>query len=384
MSHPLAILTPQFGAPSQTFVQKHVERLQPSRTVVVTQRVDSHHDGTWDRSTPVLELDRPGLPQRGIQSVARRLGWRLPNPSSWAVGSFLRKYGVKVVLGEHLDTSLDWLKIARSMGLRFFGHAHGYDVSERRLLDPRWRTEYQKYNDADGVITMSQFSRTRLIEAGLAPSHVHVVPYGVDVPKEPIVRPDRTTVRCLAVGRMVAKKAPITTLDAFRRAAEAHPQLHLDFVGAGPLLPAAEEFVRCLQLQSRVTLHGARSNPDVLGLMREADIFLQHSVTARSDGNQEGLPVAILEAMAQALPVVSTRHTGIPEAVEDGASGYLVEEGDSVRMADCILHLARESGLRRAMARAAWERARTEFTWEVERDRLNGILGLDEPVTGPA
>lgn len=287
---------------------------------------------------------------------------------------FLRQHGVEVIMGEHLDTALPWLSLARGLGLRFFAHAHGYDVS-MRLNEPKWRAAYLRYNDADGVITMSRVSRDSLVSLGLDPSRVHVVPYGVDVPAEPLPHPERRTIRCLAVGRMVPKKGPVLALDAFRRATGVCADLHLDFVGSGPLLPGAHQFVRCFSMERCVTLHGERSNEDVRQMMRDADIFIQHSVTA-SDGNQEGLPVAILEAMAHGLPVVSTRHAGIPEAVADGVSGYLVQEGDSAGMADRIVKLARDPDLRNAMGNAGWRAATEHFSWRQERMRLRALLGL--------
>jgi glycosyltransferase involved in cell wall biosynthesis len=287
----------------------------------------------------------------------------------------LIEHQVQIVMGEYLDLSLPWLKVAQECGLRFFAHAHGYDVSER-LRHPYWRSEYLRYNQADGVITMSHISRERLIALGLDAAKVHVIPYGVDVPAEPLTRPERAAVRCIAVGRMVAKKAPILTLDAFRRAAEVCPELRLDYVGIGELFPAVQHFVRAFNLDEKVTLHGGQPSEVVHQLMREADLFLQHNMTDPETGDEEGLPVAILEAMANSLPVVSTRHAGIPEAVLDGSTGFLVDEGDTVGMAERIVVLARDPDLRRRMGAAGWCRAKENFSWEKERMELLRVLGI--------
>jgi glycosyltransferase involved in cell wall biosynthesis len=96
-------------------------------------------------------------------------------------------------------------------------------------------------------------------------------------------------------------------------------------------------------------------------------------------GDSEGLPVSIIEAMAHGLPVVSTRHAGIPEAVVHGETGLLVEEGDLSAMAEAILRLAHDAALRDKMGLAAHERARAHFTWQLERDRLREVLGLAVP-----
>jgi colanic acid/amylovoran biosynthesis glycosyltransferase len=372
--HPLAIVTPEHGVGTQTFIRRHTELLLPDGTVVVTRRINSAR--AQNSAVPVLQLDRirPPLVRRAARSAARRLGLSVDDLQVSEATRFLRQHRVEVIMGEHLDTSLPWLDMARRLGIRFFAHAHGYDVS-MRLNDPKWRAAYLRYNEADGVITMSRVSRDRLVKVGLDPSRVHVIPYGVDVPAEPIARPERQTVRCLAVGRLVPKKGPILALDAFRRAVSAHPKLHLDFVGAGPLLPGVQQFVQCLSLERCVTLHGERSHEDVQRMMREADIFIQHSITA-SDGNEEGLPVAVLEATAHGLPVVSTRHAGIPEAIADNVSGFLVDEGDSIAMADRIVALAGDPDRRKAMGHAGWRAATAQFSWSQERTRLRELLGV--------
>jgi colanic acid/amylovoran biosynthesis glycosyltransferase len=374
--YPLAIFSPRIGVASETFIQRHIEGLLPKRTVVLTRSVLAPGQGTWNVENPVLNLSRlhPGLIQRGVRWSSTMAGLPSPDYAAAAARRFLRQHQVEVLMGEFLDASLVWAGLAKDLGIRFFGHAHGYDVSAR-LRDPAWRIECLRYNDSDGIITMSHASRNQLIELGLEPSKVHVIPYGVDVPAVPPSHPAQDTVRCLAVGRMVDKKAPIVALDAFRRAGETHPNLRLDFVGAGPLLPAAEQFVQAFQLGSRVTLHGQQRHEDVQRLMRDADVFIQHSMTGH-DGNQEGLPVSILEAMAHALPVVSTVHAGIPEAVDDGHSGFLVGEGDSERMADGIVRLARSPDLRRTMGDAGWQRARDRFSWGQEREKLRQTLGV--------
>src|SRR5262249_32118444 len=148
-------------------------------------------------------------------------------------------------------------------------------------------------------------------------------------------------------------------------------RLRLDYVGAGPLLPAVQQFIHAFNLEDRVILHGNQSNRSVLALMAKADVFLQHSM-------QEGLGVAILEAMSRALPVVATRAGGILETVMDGVTGFLVEPGDSAGMAERIVALARDRDLRARMGLAGWRRAKECFTWERERAELLKIMGLEE------
>ena len=347
MSFPLAVLRLNPGLPSETFIRRHVRDLLPGGSVLIAYSAAISEGPSWCADCPTFCLEpfrNPRLRWQVVRAVGQRLGWSPANEVQLCK-RFLQKHKVKVFLGEFLDDSLPWLPVAKELGIRFFAHAHGYDVSQR-LRDPRWRTDYLRYNKADGVITMSQVSRERLIAIGMEPTKIHVIPYGVDVPARQSDRCETGSTRCVAVGRLVAKKAPILLLDAFRRAAEALPGIRLDYVGGGPLLAAAAQYVHAFQLGGRVTLHGAQPNEVVQQLMQDANIFLQHSMTDPDTGDEEGLPVAVLEAMAQGLPVVSTRHAGIPEAVLDGVTGFLVDEGDSGGMAERLAALARDRELR--------------------------------------
>ena len=109
-------------------------------------------------------------------------------------------------------------------------------------------------------------------------------------------------------------------------------------IGDGPLAAKCQTMVRELDLSKRVRIHGAQVHHVVYRYMQEATLFVQHSVTA-ANGDAEGLPVSILEAMASGLPIVSTRHAAIPEAVRDNVTGWLVDEYDLDGMATAMADL---------------------------------------------
>jgi glycosyltransferase involved in cell wall biosynthesis len=112
----------------------------------------------------------------------------------------------------------------------------------------------------------------------------------------------------------------------------------------------------------------------VEALLGECDIFLQHSRRDPATGDEEGLPVALLEAMSYGLAIVSTRHGGIPEAIEDGTTGFLVAEGDYGGMAARIVDFARDPQLRREFGDRARVRHASDFSWERERERLTQLI----------
>jgi colanic acid/amylovoran biosynthesis glycosyltransferase len=359
-TRPLAVCVPVVGVPSETFVRRHVELLQPGGTVVIARRAAAAGSAGWAVDAPTLWLDELSDEWGGAREQA-------------AVASFLAEHGVRSVLMEYLDIWLPFLPVLRRAGVRGIAHAHGYDVS-MRLREDYWRSAYLAYRDVDAIVTMSQHSRRRLVALGLPAELVHVVPYGVDVP----ALRDRASagmVQVLLIGRLVAKKNPVATLAACARAADMGANVHVTVVGDGPLMAGVQSFVAGAGLP--VTMLGAQPHATVLEALATADIFCQHSVVDPQTGDEEGVPVAILEAMAHALPVVSTRHAGIPEAVVDGVTGYLVDEGDVEAMAGRIAELAADPQARHRLGAAGRAKATDEFSWARERDALLEVLHLD-------
>ena len=378
MKHPLAILTPTLGAKSETFIHRQVNDLLPGGCAVITSSSTADAQSSWRPAGPCLFTG--GKPGSGI---ARLRGWfRFPpfasksDSTEQLVRRFLDVTGVRVVLGQSLTYSHEFLALFKRMGVRFFAHAHGYDVADWCLNDPAWRKKYLDFNHSDGVITMSHFSRKRLVELGIRESIVHVVPYGVDVPERPVFNEDEKVVRCIAVGRMTPKKAPLLLLQSFHSAFLRNSSLRLDYIGEGPLYDRAKQFIEDYGLKSVVTLHGGLPNREVQSFFKQSHIFLQHSITDPETGDQEGLPVSILEAMAHALPVLSTLHSAIPEAVIDQISGFLVGEGDVTAMSERLLLLADDLTLRHSMGMAGHRIAKENFSWSLEKSRLLDVLGV--------
>jgi len=145
--------------------------------------------------------------------------------------------------------------------------------------------------------------------------------------------------------------------------------------GDGPLRGVVEQEIAALGLSDFVHLLGRRTHDEVIKLYQSAHIYVQHSVTA-PDGDEEGLPVSITEALAAGLPVVSTRHSGIPEAVVDGISGVLVDEKDIQGMADAMVALARNPAQWDRFGKAGRKLLETEFSVSVVQDKLKALLAL--------
>ena len=169
--------------------------------------------------------------------------------------------------------------------------------------------------------------------------------------------------------RLVPKKGLRTTLRAFGEIAKTMPAARLTLAGDGPLRQELEEAARAAGLSDRVSFPGFLHQDALRELIYSAHLFLHPSETP-PDGNREGVPNALLEAMASGLPVLATHHGGIPEAVTHGKSGFLVAEGDALALARAALDVMESPAVYAGMARAACG----EVTAKFERKAQTAIL----------
>ena len=210
----------------------------------------------------------------------------------------------------------------RMTGVPFSYTAHAHDLyvddSLLRLTLP----------EARFVVTISEFNR-KLIAGYGADTPVELVHCGVDPGLYPFVPrrvPAEGPVSTLCVASLQEKKGHEVLLEALA-AAPGLDRLHLRLVGDGPLRSELERLARALGISSRVDFMGSRDETEVRRLLAEADLYVLPSRVAR-DGQMEGLPVALIEAVASGVPTVATRLSGIPELIVDGETGWLAEPGD--------------------------------------------------------
>lgn len=183
--------------------------------------------------------------------------------------------------------------------------------------------------------------------------------------------------RCLAVGRLVEKKGHACLLHAFGQARRHQPGMTLDIVGDGPLRHDLADLVCALDLVDSVRLLVARPAGEVLTRTARADVVVHPSVTG-PDGDCEGQPLAVLQAMAAARPCVVTHHAGITETIADGGSAMVVREHDVDQLAAVLLTLAEQPALRARLGHAAWHAAVTRHSHQAVRPRLLYLLGLED------
>ncbi len=244
-------------------------------------------------------------------------------------------------------------------------------VSGYRSLLPK-QHESWLWPLSDRIICNAHVLRDVMVRNFSVPQdRIAVVPNGVDTDYfQPGPAPGSMGPLVLYIGRLVEEKDPLNLLEGFRLASERLPEARFEIVGNGPLRPALEAQIKRYSLQSRVRL--LPGSADVRRHMERASLFVLAST-------QEASPNVIIEAMAMGLPIVATRVGGIPELVEDGRTGILVEPRDPSALSDAVTSMVSDEGLRRRMGSLGRQRAVTSHSMEkMVRDTEQVLLSAVE------
>jgi colanic acid/amylovoran biosynthesis glycosyltransferase len=358
----VCVVAPYEPSISETFIRAHVERI-PARAFLI------HGWRPRIENSSILSL-----PELVIHKLRRLLfNEHLNVEVTAAYVKAFRRHGVKAILAEYGETGVEVLPACRQLNIPLIVHFHGYDASVHELLE-RLHEPYQvMFKEAASVIAVSRAMQTKLISLGAPSDKVFYNPCGIDCEKFSGATPATAPPLFLAVGRFVEKKGPLLTIRAFASVYKSNANARLNMVGDGQLLTESKALVAELGLERAVNFLGAQSQEVVQAEMRKARCFVQHSLQAVS-GDCEGTPVGILEAGASGLPVVSTRHAGIPDVVVDAETGLLVDEGDIDGMAAHMLRIVNEPKLAAALGQAAQKRISEKFSMERSIEGLWTII----------
>jgi colanic acid/amylovoran biosynthesis glycosyltransferase len=266
-------------------------------------------------------------------------------------------------------------RYARSAGLPLLVTFHGYDVpllsSARRFLPvnlPYALGGPGMLRDLRLGICASSELMNMLVELGIHPSRLRVHRLGIDLDRFAF-DPSRDRREVLMVGRLVEKKGFEFGLRAFAHALGRGVEARLTIVGDGERRPLLERVARELGVAARVSFVGSQTNEAVARHMARASVLLAPSVVAR-DGNRESGLIVVKEASAAGAVPIATRHGGIPDSVDDGLTGYLVEERDAAGMGERLARVLRDEALRAGLAAAGRAKMEREF----DNEKLVAVL----------
>lgn len=228
------------------------------------------------------------------------------------------------------------------------------------------------------AIVPTEFNRQYLLKllGNSYEAKIQIIRYGINLDyfaPEPRRQQPKETIVVLSVGRLVEKKGIADAIRAFALVHSRYQHATFRILGDGPLKSEIISLINELGLQDKVHLIGYASRLAIRKELLKADIFILPSYTAR-DGDREGLPLAILEASAMCLPVISTLHTGIPEGVVNGKTGFLVDERDIAGLAQKLELLLRDERLRRKMGAKGRRYVAKYYNMKTEMEKLMELI----------
>ncbi|HWH96182.1 MAG TPA: glycosyltransferase [Baekduia sp.] len=365
-------------APSETFVHNQITSLTRYRPVVV-----AHHRRP-ETETPLVDGVVATEALAAPLSLLQRGGYRAARVALPAgvelLARRLRDEGARLLHYHYLTDARFLLAIARRTGLPAVASAYGYDVTlfprqygglGRRYLRP-------VFDRLDCVLAMSEDMGDDLVAIGCPADKIRVHYHGS--PTARFRHPQRRhrtdaplTVLCCA--RLEPIKGQDVALEALRRLERrGRRDLRLVLVGDGSDRGRLQRIVADAGWTGeRVVFagHVPHASDALVRHFRDADVFVHPSHTIR--GVKEGIPGTIVEAMAAGLPVVATRHGGIPAVIESGREGVLVGEDDPEALASALEALAADAGDRERLGRAAAERAARELDLHARTAALERI-----------
>lgn len=359
MKQTLAIFSPNQNAYSETFIQAHKQ---------LSFNIKFYHGGNLPTKLEKgKDLFQFSFPQK--IRIRTKNHFSL---SEHALMNSLKREKVDCVLAEYGPTAVHTLKVVKHLNLPLVVHFFGYDASVKTVIH-QYKEQYKKvFEYATNVVVVSKQMKEDLIRMGCPLSKlvlIYCAPDNIFFSASPQFKKQQF----LSIGRFVDKKAPYLTIAAFSKVVHQFPDTRLLMIGDGLLLNTCKNLAKLWGIERNVDFPGTKSPSEILCLFEESTAFVQHSITAL-DGDSEGTPVAVLDAQAAALPVLSTFHAGIPDIIIDGETGFLVKEQDVDGMARYMIKLMEEKGLAKKMGEAGRKRTSELFSMEKCLNKLNKVI----------
>jgi colanic acid/amylovoran biosynthesis glycosyltransferase len=360
-----------FLKPEMLHIYRQIVSLTRVAPVVIARKREEAERFPFDRITVV---GKPAL------HFARRFWFKQVRAAPWQISQGEVDALVRVLDNAHAQLvhiyfghiAVHLLPLIRAWGKPSVVSFHGADVMVD-LEKPAYRMATKQMLEAVRLVLVRSESLGRaLIEIGCAPEKIRVQRAGIPVDEIPFRA--RAWLgdgawKFVQACRLIEKKGLKTSLLAFAKFAARYPQSTFTIAGEGPLRSELEAQAQELGIGDKVSFPGFVSQSQLRELFYRSHIFL-HPSERGADGNQEGVPNSMLEAMASGLPVFATEHGGIPEAIEHGQSGILVPEGDHEALASALLDAVANPDALAGLARAGSESVRQKFEQSAQTRKL--------------
>ena len=306
----------------------------------------------------------------------RDVPWQISDREVRALQGILSETNARLLHIYFGQIAVHLLPLIRSWDKPSIVSFHGADVFVD-MNKPAYRDATRQMLDAVKlVLVRSESLRRAVIDLGCDEKKIEIQRTGIPLDEFPFRERNFVAAvkewRLVQAGRLVEKKGLPVTLRAFALFLRQHPNANLTITGEGPLLGQLQDLALELNIGSRVSFTGFITQEQLRKTYYGSHIFLHPSQMGR-DGNQEGIPNSMLEAMASGLPVFATQHGGIPEAIENGLSGVLVLQGDHEKLAAALVDAVKNPAFLSRLALNGAENVRKNFDLRAQARHLEEI-----------
>jgi glycosyltransferase involved in cell wall biosynthesis len=366
----VALFCATFLKPEMLHIHRHIVGLRSFRSVVIAQK----REGDWpvDR----IEIVKRSAGRFLARASERRSGrpWQISMAEAARILTVIERERCALLHVFFGNVAVHLLPLLRRCPIPVVVSFHGSDVAGSMVSANYSDALAELFMLATVVACRSEQLASRVARLGCPETKTRMM--RTLVPDLPFIQrepPMDGAWQIVQAARLVPKKGLSTALRAFAAFGRQYPQAVFVIAGDGPMERELVELAADLGVADRVRFAGFLSQSALQRLYLSSHIFLHPSETA--SGDVEGVPNAMLEAMASGLPIVSTRHGGIPEVIENGRNGLLCTEKDAEGVAAALLRLANDAVLYRRLAQQASASVREQFSKERQVAAIEEIYG---------
>jgi len=343
-----------FLKPEMLHIYRQVTSLRHAQTFVMTKRVEHPRRFHFD---DIERIPRPhrNLFRHGWMKFVERRPPLIYRGEYQMLVSILGRRGADLMHIYFGHTGVHLLPFIRHWNKPCLVSFHGADVAIKQEVENYVGKLRVLFDSVAVVLARSQSLADRLIKFGCAPEKIRINRTGIPLHEFSVVPREFPTDgrwQIMQACRLIEKKGVGSAIRAFAIFAREFPKAEFIVAGKGPLQPELQGLAQKLGVAGKVHFCGFLSQPDLRDLYGRTHIFIHPSETP-PDENQEGVPNSILEAMATGLPIIATRHGGIPEAVTENLNGFLSDERDIRSLGRSMVALANSPELYARFSAAA-------------------------------
>lgn len=340
-----------------SFINNQISNHINYKPVIIYRYQSQRDDGGFaefnKKDIPTLDLSEGEL-----LNINYRYLKKISSRDTKRVIAFLKRHNVSILHFHYGSDAYIYSDVMKQAGRPSVVSFYGYDASsfQSSLHGYGYILLQKVFKNGTKMLAMSPDMKKDLLSTGCPEDKIIVHYYGSDVNKFYIARhfSNKKTINFLIISGIEPQKGHVFLLKAFKEAFSIKGNIKLNIYGTGSIESEITRFISVNNMGGYVEFNGkvTYASPEHINILNNADVFIHTSVIA-ANGDKEGIPGAIVEAMAAGLPVISTHHAGIPYIIKDNETGLLVKEWDVDGLAKAIIHLAENPELRRKLGLAA-------------------------------